>query len=76
MAEWLRSGLQIRGHRFESGRRLHYQPLTEVQLILMNGLIKKQYIIDIISQIDHPGNSDLAKLFKFRERNGNYFSKK
>ena len=61
VAEWLRSGLQIRGHRFESGRRLHYQPLTEVQLILMNGLIKKQYIIDIISQIDHPGNSDLAK---------------
>ena len=27
----------------------------------MNGLINKQYIIDIISQIDHPGNNNLAK---------------
>ena len=30
----------------------------------MNGLINKQYIIDIINQIDHPGNSDLAKMIE------------
>ena len=30
----------------------------------MNGLINKQYIIDIISQIDQPGNSDLAKMIE------------
>ena len=33
MAEWLRSGLQIRGHRFESGRRLQKNSLKKDQFI-------------------------------------------
>ena len=33
MAEWLRSGLQIRGHRFESGRRLQKNSPKKDQLI-------------------------------------------
>ena len=33
MAEWLRSGLQIRGHRFESGRRLQKNSQKKDQLI-------------------------------------------
>ena len=28
LAEWLRSGLQIRVHRFDSGTRLHLESIT------------------------------------------------
>jgi hypothetical protein len=30
LAEWLRSGLQIRVHRFDSGTRLHLKSITYI----------------------------------------------
>ena len=64
VAEWLRSGLQIRGHRFESGRRLHLKLLMKALLISMSDLENKEYVLSIISRIDSPGNSDLISLIE------------
>ena len=64
VAEWLRSGLQIRGHRFESGRRLHLKLLMKAPLISMSDLENKEYVLSIISRIDFPGNNDLIGLIE------------
>ena len=64
VAEWLRSGLQIRGHRFESGRRLH-QPLKKKdQPVSMPNTVNKDYVLNIIKQIDHPRNSDIIQMIE------------
>ena len=64
VAEWLRSGLQIRGHRFESGRRLHLKLLMKAPLISMSDLENKEYVLSIINGIDFPGNSDLTRMIE------------
>ena len=64
VAEWLRSGLQIRGHRFESGRRLQLKLLMKAPLISMSDLENKEYVLNIISRIDFPGNNDLIRLIE------------
>ena len=64
VAEWLRSGLQIRGHRFESGRRLHLKLYLKAPLISMSDLENKEHVLSIISRIDFPGNSDLIRLIE------------
>ena len=64
VAEWLRSGLQIRGHRFESGRRLH-QPLKKKdQPVSMPNTVNKDYVLNIIKQIDHPRNSNIIQMIE------------
>ena len=64
MAEWLRSGLQIRGHRFESGRRLHWPLKKKDQPVAMPNTVNKDYVLNIIKKIDHPRNSDIIKMIE------------
>ena len=46
LAEWLRSGLQIRLHRFDSGTRLHLLPN-----VLINWLSSLAALCDNIDQV-------------------------
>ena len=64
MAEWLRSGLQIRGHRFESGRRLHWSLQRKHYPTWMPETMTKDYVLSIIKQIDTPINSDLLQMIE------------
>ena len=64
MAEWLRSGLQIRGHRFESGRRLQRPLQKEPYPTWMLETMNKDYVLSIIRQIDNPANSDLLQMIE------------
>ena len=64
VAEWLRSGLQIRGHRFESGRRLHLPLLKKAYPNWMPETMNKDYVLSIIRQIDNPINSDLLPMIE------------
>ena len=65
VAEWLRSGLQIRGHRFESGRRLHVHLKKKAQLISMSDLLNEEYVLNLINKIDYPGNIDLIRKIEY-----------
>ena len=65
VAEWLRSGLQIRGHRFESGRRLHLKLLQKVKLIKMSHFVNKEYILNIIKKIVLKKQNYIQTLWKF-----------
>ena len=41
VAEWLRSGLQSREHRFDSGPRLHLDPLKIKALIGSSSVVER-----------------------------------